>query len=94
MLAEWTQEHEEILGAEGLAVLYFRSIGEMLEKARWLRDHLDERQRLARAAYQLITGGGHTYRDRLRTILDLHMLRGRSSNESVALESGNVYNPA
>ena len=69
MLAESTDEHRELFGAEGVAVLYFDSIGEMLEKARWLVDHSAERQRLAAAAHALITAGGHTYSDRLLTML-------------------------
>jgi len=86
MLAEWTQEHEEIFGAEGRAVLYFRSIGEMLERARSLRDHPDERQRLARTAHQLITRGGHTYQDRLSTMLSLYEQRKSSRNKSGSID--------
>lgn len=70
MLTEDTSEHREIFGAEGEAVVYFRTIDEMIAKLRWLLDHPDERQRLATAAHRLITGGRHTYRDRLITMLD------------------------
>ena len=69
MLAEDTEEHREIFGTEGEAVLYFRDIGEMLEKTRWLVDHPQERRRLAVAAHDLITRGGHTYGDRLLQML-------------------------
>lgn len=68
MLAESTAEHRDILGEEGAAVLYFKDIPEMIGKARWLLDHPAERQRLRTAAYRLITSGGHTYRDRLRSM--------------------------
>ncbi len=70
MLTEDTPEHREIFGAEGEAVVYFRTIDEMIAKLRWLLDHPDERQRLATAAHRLITGGQHTYRDRLMTMLE------------------------
>ena len=38
-------------------------------KARWLLDHPEERQRLRAAVHRRITSGGHTYRDRLCSIL-------------------------
>jgi len=69
MLAENTEEHREIFGADGEAVLYFQDIGEMLKKTRWLVDHPEERHRLAVAAHCLITRGGHTYGDRLLQML-------------------------
>lgn len=70
MLTEDTLEHREIFGPEGKAVVYFRGIESMVEKCRWLLTHDDERERLAKAAYQLITTGGHTYKHRLSTMLD------------------------
>ena len=70
MLTEDTPEHREIFGAEGEAVVYFRTIDEMIARLRWLLDHPDERLRLATAAHRLITGGQHTYRDRLITMLE------------------------
>ncbi|MDZ7380079.1 MAG: glycosyltransferase, partial [candidate division KSB1 bacterium] len=69
MLTEDTAEHCEIFGEEGQAVVYFRTIPEMIEKLRWLLDHPAERARLARAAHALVTTGCHTYRDRLVTML-------------------------
>ncbi|WP_197671848.1 glycosyltransferase [Geminocystis sp. NIES-3709] len=71
MLTEDTQEHREIFGKEGDAVLYFKTISEMLEKTRWLLDHDQERQRLAKNAHLLITQGHYTYGDRLKTMLEL-----------------------
>jgi spore maturation protein CgeB len=70
MLTEFTEEHCEIFGEEGRTVQYFRTIAEMVEKAAWLIGNAEERRRLARAAHDLITRGGHTYRDRLLTILN------------------------
>lgn len=66
MLAEDTEEHREILGADGECAVFFRNQCEMVEKAKWLLGHPEERSRLARAAYLRITGGQNTYADRLR----------------------------
>ncbi len=71
MLTEDTDEHREIFGKEGEAVVYFRTIADMIEKLRWLLVHPIERERLARAAYDLVTKGHHTYRDRLTAMLEL-----------------------
>jgi spore maturation protein CgeB len=69
MLAESTEEHRGLFGAEGEAVLYFKTIGEMVEKTRWLVDHPAERKRLVARAHALILAGGHTYGDRLLMML-------------------------
>lgn len=71
MLTEDTQEHREIFGPEGEAVLYFRTPDEMITKLRWLLDHDDERRRLAAAARARIINGRNTYKDRLMTMLEL-----------------------
>jgi spore maturation protein CgeB len=73
MLTEDTAEHREIFGTEGEAVLYFGSISEMIEKARWLVTHGAERKKLAANAHASITGGRNTYRDRLATMLNLSL---------------------
>ena len=57
MLTEDTPEHREIFGPEGEAVIYFQSVPEMLQKAQWLLEHEQERQRLAQNAHDLITQG-------------------------------------
>jgi spore maturation protein CgeB len=82
MLAEDTAEHRAIFGADNEAVMYFRSLGEMVRKAGWLLEHPEERTRLAEAAHALVTDGGHTYQDRL-----VAMLAGQEfiSNRSTAL---------
>jgi hypothetical protein len=71
MLVEDTAEHHEIFGPDGETVAYFRSISEMIDKARWLLDRPAERNRLAAAAHARIINGGHTYRDRLAGMLGL-----------------------
>jgi spore maturation protein CgeB len=70
MLVERTEEHVELFGAEGQAVLYFDAIPEMVEKARWLVENDVERRRLKETAHRLIVNGKHTYRDRLASILE------------------------
>jgi len=69
MLAEDTDEHREIFGEDGNAVLYFRGAKNLVTRLRWLLDNQEERLRLAQAAHRLVTQGPHTYRDRLLTIL-------------------------
>lgn len=69
LLAEETEEHHAIFGDEGQAVVYFRTIHEMVTKLRWLLTHDEERRRLARAAHHLIVQGRNTYADRLTEML-------------------------
>lgn len=70
MLTEETEEHREIFGKEGEAVVYFRSISEMIDKLSWLLAHPEERERLAEAAHHQIIKGRNTYRDRLEFMLN------------------------
>jgi len=70
MLAEDTSEHREMFGPNGEAVIYFRSVPEMVDRARWLLENEAERKRLASAAHHRITGGRNTYADRLQTMLE------------------------
>lgn len=70
MLVERTEEHVELFGPEGHAVLYFGGVPEMIEKAHWLVEHEAERCRLKEAAHHLIVTGNHSYRDRLASILE------------------------
>jgi hypothetical protein len=69
MLVEDTEEHREIFGEEGDAVIYFNDIDQLIEKARWLKRRVEERRRLAGASYKLIVNGEHTYKDRLISML-------------------------
>ena len=71
MLVEDTEEHREILGEDGEAVVYFRTIPEMVERLRWLLEHEDERERLRQAAYERIARGRNTYKERLKTMLEM-----------------------
>ena len=61
MLVEDTEDHREIFGEEGKAVVYFNNIDQLIEKARWLKGSVEERQRLAGSLHKLITNGKHTY---------------------------------
>jgi spore maturation protein CgeB len=69
MLVERTDDHEILFGKEGEAVLYFTSKDEMVMKMQWLLAHETERAFLAEKAHSIIVEGGHTYRDRLISIL-------------------------
>lgn len=69
MLAQDTETHRELFEAEGECVLYFKTATEMVEKTRWLLAHEPERTQMANNAFQRITEGKHTYRDRLGSIL-------------------------
>ena len=71
MLVEHTAEHEEFFGPEGEAVVYFRSISEMVAAARRLLPDPDTRDRLAAAAHRLIAGGSFTYCHRMSAMLGL-----------------------
>jgi spore maturation protein CgeB len=71
MLMEDTEEHREIFGEAGQAVVYFSNTAEMIDKLSWLLAHDEERQRLALVARQMITQGKHAYRDRLTSMLAL-----------------------
>jgi hypothetical protein len=69
MLAEYTEEHREILGEDAESVIYFRSPQEMVDRLHWLLAHDDERGRLRVAVRTRITMGGNTYGHRLQTML-------------------------
>jgi hypothetical protein len=69
MLVEDTGEHRELFGPPDEAVVYFRTIGEMLEQARGLLADEPRRRRLGEAVYRRIVSGANTYRDRLAAVL-------------------------
>jgi spore maturation protein CgeB len=71
LLIEDTGEHREIFGRDGEAVFYFRSIPEMVERAKWLLRHDADRHRLSASVHARITEGGNTYTERLRTIVEV-----------------------
>jgi len=69
ILAEDTEEHREILGPDGEAAVYFRSIEEMIRKAHWLIENPALRARLTSAARIKIRIDSNTYQHRLHQIL-------------------------
>lgn len=70
MVVEDTTDHRGLFGAEGDAVLYFRTPREAEEKARRLLANEPLRLRLKTEAQRRIVSGGHSYRDRLLTMMD------------------------
>lgn len=56
---------------EGETVECFGDANELLDKVLRYRDAPEERRRIAEAAYEHVVHGGHTYRDRARSILDV-----------------------
>jgi spore maturation protein CgeB len=76
MLAEDTEEHRAIFGGDGESVHYFRTPKQAAALARLLIDHPAERARLAASARDHVKRGAHTYRDRLRTMLDIARVTG------------------
>jgi spore maturation protein CgeB len=71
LLMEKTEEHQEIFGQEFETAAYFAGADEMVDKLRWLLSNDGERSRLSVSSHQLITTGGHTYRDRLYKMLSM-----------------------
>lgn len=68
MLAERTEEHEEIFPA-GSGVDFFGSVEELAEKIAFYLRNDDKRQRMAQRAREWVVSGRNTYRDRLEEIL-------------------------
>jgi spore maturation protein CgeB len=87
MLAEDTAEHREIFGPDGEAVVYFRNPRDAAERARSLLADPSERARLSAAVHARISGGAHTYRDRLVSILEA-ATRFRQGTASPAIAPG------
>ena len=71
MLTEDTEEHREIFGPEGEAVMYFATTAEMIQKLHLLLGNPELRNRLARVARGRIVNGPNTYADRLAAMLNL-----------------------
>jgi spore maturation protein CgeB len=71
MLAEDTQEHREIFGPEGDAVVYFRNPQDAAQRARALLSDSSERERLATCLHRRILSGAHTYTHRLVTMFKI-----------------------
>jgi spore maturation protein CgeB len=71
MLAQNTEEHREIFGRDGEAVIYFGDAREAAQRARALLCDSSERRRLAAGLNHRIMGGAHTYTHRLATMLGI-----------------------
>lgn len=69
MIVEDTAEHRAIFGEDGRCVHYFKGITDAAALIRRMLDQPAERKRMAADCHKLITGGKHTYTDRLRTLL-------------------------
>ena len=90
MLAEDTDEHREIFGPEGEAIVYFRNAREAAERTRALLCNSSERKRLAAGLHRRIVGGAHTYVDRLAAMLEIaRQMRAceRQTNSSVQVQA-------
>jgi spore maturation protein CgeB len=68
MLLERTPDHAELF-EEGRHAAFFEGADELRDKTAFYVDRDEDRRRMAAAAHARITGGGHTYADRLRQIL-------------------------
>lgn len=82
MLVESTDEHREIFGSEGDAVVYFQSNSELVSKARWLLDHPSQCEELAERALHRIRCPQNTYAARLQRMLEGVQKKGNVSAAS------------
>lgn len=71
VLAERTSEHVSFFG-EGREIVCFESVKELRDKIDYYLVHDDERQAIARAGYEKVTRGGHSYVDRMRRVLEVY----------------------
>ena len=69
-VAEDTEEHREIFGPDGEAVLYFRTPEELVRRVKEAFGNPELRTKLRANAHRAITGKPNTYMDRLKTILE------------------------
>jgi spore maturation protein CgeB len=69
-VAEDTEEHREMFGPDGEAVLYFRTPEELVRRVKEAFVNPELRKRLRRNVHKAITGRPNTYVDRLKTILE------------------------
>ncbi|MBI1748980.1 MAG: glycosyltransferase [Acidobacteria bacterium] len=95
MLVEDTEEHRDIFGEEGQAVVYFQTKEELIRKIKWLLPNDGERARLAQSSYRMMVSGRNTYRDRLQVLLGLPAVdsAGREPGEN-ATPPEYRYDPA
>jgi spore maturation protein CgeB len=69
ILAEDTADHRELFGPENHAVRYFRTLAELVQQAQVLIVDVEARHRLSLQLRKRLAAGGHTYADRLATML-------------------------
>jgi spore maturation protein CgeB len=69
ILAEGTADHREFFGPNDYAVRFFETAPEMVQQAKLLVADADIRHRLSCQLRKKFNGGGHTYADRLMTML-------------------------
>jgi spore maturation protein CgeB len=78
LLAERTPEHLRIYEEDREAVFFDpQRPDELCGKVRRLLQNDDERESIRRAGTAAVLRGGHTYRDRLERLLELHGRSGR-----------------
>jgi hypothetical protein len=70
MIAEETEEHRDLFGPEGERVLYFSGPRDAADKVGAALADPAGRSRMAQAAHRMVVSAGHTYRDRLKHMLD------------------------
>jgi spore maturation protein CgeB len=78
VVAEDTDDHRTMFGSDGAAASLFRTPDEAVDQIRALLGDGDRRARQATAGHARITGGPHTYRDRLVEMFT--MIGGRQSS--------------
>ena len=69
-VAEDTEEHRELYGPDGEAVLYFRTPEELVRRVKEAFGNPELRARMRRNAHRAITGKPNTYADRLKTMME------------------------
>lgn len=69
LLTEATDDHRELFGPEGEAVLYFGTPAEAVAQTKRLCDDDTLRARLRQAVHERVTRGRNTYADRLSEIM-------------------------
>lgn len=72
LVAEDTADHRALFGPDGDAVAYFARPEDAIERVAALLRRGDLRRDLARRAHSIVTTGGHTYADRLQSMLQQH----------------------
>lgn len=68
-VVEDTEEHREMFGPDGEAVLYFRTPEELVRRVKEAFGNPELRAKLRANAHRAITGKPNTYVDRLKTML-------------------------